>query len=219
MAGKPQTLSQGQKEEVVKILRKQVVTWILVGLALLTSITGLSLWGIKNRLEKKMENLVAKQFEEPRIKSIVGKAAEGKAKELMAEQINPEVERFKDDIASKLAVLQSLVEDTKNLKSKSDENAKLIEGVLASVQRSQVEVDKVKNTITGINSNLVELERGLVEIQYYTYKGRNSFPNPYHDKIMKKLNELLIIAVPNHTERATFIKEIEAYQPNKRREN
>jgi len=38
----------------------------------------------------------------------------------MAEQINPEVKRFKDDIAEQLVQLKSLVEDTNNLKSKSD---------------------------------------------------------------------------------------------------
>ncbi|MBW2168556.1 MAG: hypothetical protein JRG69_04705, partial [Deltaproteobacteria bacterium] len=75
MTGKPQTLSKGQREEVVKILRKQVVTWVLIVIAVLTGVTGLSLWGIKSRLEKKLEVLVAKQFEEPRIKAIVSDVA------------------------------------------------------------------------------------------------------------------------------------------------
>jgi len=64
-----------------------------------------------------MENLIARQFEEPRIKSVVAKVAEEKAEKLLTEQINPEVKRFKDDIASQLIDLKSLVEDTKNLKS------------------------------------------------------------------------------------------------------
>ena len=51
MAGKPQTLSQGQKDEVLSILRKQIIKWMLIGLAVLTSVTGLGLWQIKKRVE------------------------------------------------------------------------------------------------------------------------------------------------------------------------
>ena len=115
MAGKPQTLSKGQEEEVIKILRKQIIAGLIIGLALLTGITGISLWGIKIRLENKMENLVAKQFEEPRIQAVVSNVAERKAERLLSEQINPEVERFKKEIASQLSDLRSLVKDTQEL--------------------------------------------------------------------------------------------------------
>jgi hypothetical protein len=215
MAGKPQTLSKGQEEEVIKILRKQIIAGLIIGLALLTGITGISLWGIKIRLENKMENLVAKQFEEPRIQTVVSNVAERKAERLLSEQINPEVERFKKEIASQLSDLRSLVKDTQELKSQSDANAKQIEAFLFSVRKSQLEVDQIKAAVVGIHSNLIKLERGLVEIQYFSYIGRNKFPNPYHKKIMQTLNELLVIAVPDPGERAMFIKELEGYQPKK----
>jgi len=215
MTGKPQTLSKGQREEVVKILRKQVVTWVLIVIAVLTGVTGLSLWGIKSRLEKKLEVLVAKQFEEPRIKAIVSDVAKNRADSLLVEQVKPEVDRFKNEIASQIEDLKSLASDTQKLKVQSNDNAEKIEAILNSVRQSKKEIENVKSELFGLNSDLAKLERGLVEIQYFTYKGRNSFPNPYHEKIMQKLNELLIIAIPESTERAQFVKEIQSYQPKK----
>jgi hypothetical protein len=213
MTGKPQTLSQGQRDEVVKILRKQIVTWVLIALALLTGVTGLSLWGIKSRLETKLEFLVAAQFEEPRIKAVVTDVAKSRAEFLLTEQVKPDVERFKQQIASQIEDLKSLASDTQKLKVQSNESAEKIEAILNSVRQSKAEIENVKTELFGLNSDLAKLERGLVEIQYFTYKGRNSFPNPYHEKIMQKLNELLLIAIPDPRERAQFVKEIQDYQP------
>ncbi len=213
MAGKPQTLSKGQRDEVVKILRKQVVTWVLIAIAVLTGVTGLSLWGIKSRLEKKLEILVAEQFEEPRIKAVVSDVAKNRAEALLSEQVKPDVERFKKEIASQIEDLKTLAIDTKKLKVQSNENAENIESILNSVRQSKTEIENVKGELFGLNSDLAKLERGLVEIQYFTYKGRNSFPNPYHEKIIQKLNELLIIAIPDPAERDQFAKEIQSYQP------
>jgi len=213
MAGKPQTLSKGQRDEVVKILRKQIVTWVLIALTVITGVTGLSLWGIKSRLEKKLEILVAEQFEEPRIKAVVSDVAKSRTKALLTEQVKPDVERFKKEIASQIEDLKSLAIDTQKLKVQSNENAEKIEDILNSVRQSKKEIENVKIELFGLNSDLAKLERGLVEIQYFTYKGRNIFPNPYHEKIMQKLNELLIIAIPDPAERAQFVKEIQSYQP------
>jgi len=102
MAGKPQTLSKGQRDEVIKILRKQIVTWVLTALTVITGVTGLSVWGIKSRLEKKLEILVAEQFEEPRIKAVVSDVAKSRAKALLTEQVKPDVERFKKEIPSQI---------------------------------------------------------------------------------------------------------------------
>ncbi len=215
MPGRPQNLTKGQKEEVTSILRRQVVKWVLIGFTILAGITGLSLWGIKQRVEKGMEDLVGKQFEEPRIQNVVSNVAETKAKALLIEQINPQVERFKAEVASQLAEMRSLVAKTDTLKSQSDSNAKQIEAILASVRSSQQKIEKVKGAVFGLQSDLIKLERGLVEIQYFTYKGRNIFPNPYHERIIQKLNELLAIAVPDPQERAKFVKEMEEYQPKK----
>src|ERR1035437_8035323 len=119
MANKPQTLSQGQKEEVVKVIRNQVLTWTLTALAILTAITGVGLWQIKGHVETKMEAMVASQFEDPKIHQIVEEAAAKRANQLMREQIQPEVDRFKTEITNRLSELDILVSKTKGLEKQS----------------------------------------------------------------------------------------------------
>lgn len=125
MAGKPQTLSKGQQEEVVRILRAQIVKWILVCIAIFTGIAGMSVWGIKTRVEKKVEILVAKQFEEPRIQETVKAVAADRAGTLMSEQIKPEVEKFKAEVAVQFNELEALGARTRQLESKITETIKL----------------------------------------------------------------------------------------------
>lgn len=107
MAGKPQTLSSGQKKEVVTILRKQVAAGVLVGFAILSGVTGLSLWGIARRVEQNMESLVAEQFKEPQIQTVVRDVAAGQANAMMLEQIQPEVKRFTAEVDEQLGTIQS----------------------------------------------------------------------------------------------------------------
>jgi len=125
MAGKPQTLSSGQQDEVISILRSQILKWTLIAIAIFTGITGLSVWGIKTKVENKVETLVAKQFEEPRIKEIVKGVAANRADTLMSEQIRPEVEKFKIEIATRLNELEALGERIRGLESMVTETAKL----------------------------------------------------------------------------------------------
>ena len=212
MVGKPQTLSEGQKKEVSRFLWNKVLTVSLIVLALLTGITGLSLWGIKCRLEQKLETLVAQQFEEPRIQTVVSNVAETKAVVLLTEQILPEVEKFKREINKQLEEIRSAVATIETLKSRSDSNSEQIEKVLSSARSSQGEIEKFKNTISGLQSDLVKINRGLVEIQYFTLKGSNKIPNPYGERINKVFNEIITIAVPNPQERSKFVQELNTYQ-------
>ena len=113
MPGKPQTLSKGQQEEVIKIFKQKILTWILIALTILTGIAGFSLWDIKNRLELKLEELVAKQFEEPTIQKVVNEAAENKAKDLLTQKITPEIEKFTKNLADQQLKIDKLVSDTR----------------------------------------------------------------------------------------------------------
>ena len=101
MTNKPQKLSKGQQDDVTRILRKKLLAWVLICFAILAGLTGASLLGIMKRTEKKMEALVAKQFEEPRIQAVVSEVAAEMASTLMTEQIMPEVARFKTEVAKK----------------------------------------------------------------------------------------------------------------------
>jgi siderophore synthetase component len=213
MAGKSQTFSKGQREEIISITRQQLLHGTIITLTLLTGITGLSLWGIKKNVEKRLEVLVAAQFDEPKVQQVVEKVASNQAKILLERQVQPEVSKFKSDVSKQLSEVQAIVTEAKELKKTSDDNAAKIAELLTSVQESQRQATQITSTLTGVKSDLVKVERGLVEIQYFTYKGRNQFPNPFHDRIMKQLNELLAIAMPDPAERAQFVRDIEGYTP------
>ncbi|MFH1905360.1 MAG: hypothetical protein ABIK53_07570 [bacterium] len=102
------------------------------------------------------------------------------------------------------------------LRRSIESQAKELSKAVQSVKKSENDIDQVKNSVIGIEGDLVKLERGLVEIQYLTYIGRNVFPNPYHERIMDRLNELLIIAIPDTKQRAIVVKELEEYSRKKR---
>ena len=208
MAGKLQSLSQGQQAEVKKILRKQVLTWTLTGLALLGGIMGLSLWKIKARVEQKMESLVAAQFGEPRIRQIVQDAAATQATNVMLHQIQPEVDRFKAEIAQKLAELEILVAKTKALEQQSQAHEKRMEDVLTTLQRALDESQTTRDKIVGLQSDIVRMQKCAAKIQYYALKGRHVFPNPYQKEMVEALNDMLSIAIPDPAERSKFITEI-----------
>lgn len=86
---------------MVRILRKTLLRYLLVGFAILAGVTGMSLWGIYSKINGNMTNLVAKQFEEPRIQQLTREAASERASILLEQQIQPEVEKFKQDIVEK----------------------------------------------------------------------------------------------------------------------
>ncbi len=93
----------------------------------------------------------------------------------------------------------------------SEKTAKEIEQILTRLKLSEEKIEKVKSNIFGIEGDFAKVKKGLVEIEYLQYAGRNSFPNPYHDRIIAKLNELLVIAIPNEQERNVYVKELSAY--------
>lgn len=216
MAGKPQTLSQGQKDEVVSILRKQVVTGIVIGLAVLTGVTGVGLWQIKSRVEAKMEKLVAKQFEEPRIQAIVREVAADRASTLMTEQITPEVARFKDEVAAQLKELHTIVAKTRELEEESRKHKQAMQAVLGALQQSLKQSQDAHSRLSVVKSEVVEMQKCLATIQYYQLKGHNQFPNPYGQQMLYALNKLVAIAIPDPAERSKFVTELQEPQESKK---
>jgi hypothetical protein len=208
MAGKPQSLSEGQEKAVRFILRKQVAVWTLTGLALLGGITGLSLWQIKERVERKMETLVAKQFEEPRIRTTVQEVARSQATVLMLKEIEPEVATFKEGIAQRLRDLDALVQKTQLLDEQSKEHAKAVGDIVATLQKTLQDSQDMRDKIVGLQSDIVRMQKCTARVQYYIVKGRNSLPNPYGKEMVGALNELLSIALPNPLERTKFIESL-----------
>jgi hypothetical protein len=218
MAKKSKTLTEDQKYEIGQIVRKQVLTGSLVILALLGGITGLSVWGIKTRIENKVEGLVTKQFEEPRIQEIVEKVAANQASILMSEQINPEVVKFKEEISKKLEELYQLVAKTRDLEGQSRKHEESIQKVLLSLKISLDESQESAKQLTRLKSDIIEMQKLVATLQYYQLKGRNTFPNPYGEQSIDALNKLVYIAIPDPTERSKFIAELQQVQePNNKK--
>jgi len=105
------------KNDIVKTLQKKLWGWFLVGLAVLGGVTGLSLWGIKCKTEQIVINRITKQFEEPKIQEILKSVAESKAKEIIENRLNPEIENAKLTVNQKI---NSFEEDLTQFKEKYD---------------------------------------------------------------------------------------------------
>lgn len=113
MAEKSKIFSKKQTEEVISIFRRQLLTWGIAFLAIFTSITGLSLWGIKKQVENIAIQRIANQFEEPQISSLMKQVAEQQSKSILEEEVNPEVTRFKKDVNSSITEFDSYLTELK----------------------------------------------------------------------------------------------------------
>ena len=213
MAGKPQTLSERQKKEVTQIFHKKLIAYVFAFATIFVFITGLSLWGIMKRTEDKMEELVAKQFEEPQIQEVVRQAAAERASGLMTEYITPEVNNFKTEVNNQLEKLYPLVAAIQELKAESQKSEQGIQTVLENLQDS---LEQSRNQLSTVKSDIVEMQKHLATIQYYQIKGANTFPNPYGKEMLDALNKLVTIAIPNPVERNKFITELQGPQEPKK---
>ncbi len=160
------------------------------------------------RAEVAMFNTITRRFEEPRIKQIVQDVAATQATNIMLLQLQPEVTRFKSEIAARLVELQALVAKTKSLEEQSQEHRKAIESVLTSLNQTLHESQATRDKIVGLQSDVVKMQKCASRIQYFTLKGANKFPNPYKTNIVESLNEMLSIAIPDPAERSKFIMEL-----------
>ena len=102
------------------------------------------------------------------------------------------------------------------LKEESEKVIKEIESVKDKALKSELSIEEIKESIFGLQGDLVKVKKGLVEMEYLQYAGRNRFPNPYHDRIIRKLNELVTIAIPDATERNAFIAELQTFTKDRK---
>ena len=150
------------------------------------------------------------------------KNAEVKAFEKVTQDFNiklkQSIEEASEEKERNRKLLTDLSENNKlirELKRKNQEFTESIEKILNDLEKSQIEIDKYKSELTTLRDELVHIKIGIVEINYLQYSGRNLFPNPYHERIMAKLNDLLVIAVPDSSQRAVFVQELQQYTQDK----
>jgi peptidoglycan hydrolase CwlO-like protein len=116
-----------------------------------------------------------------------------------------------EGFAAKANFVKQKMEEVKQDSKAIKELKNNIEVILNELEETQREINRYKDKLITVQGELVDLERGIVEITYLQYAGRNRFPNPYHERILEKLNELLRIGVPDPNQRASFVQELKEY--------
>jgi hypothetical protein len=124
-----QKVHESLRNEVNELIKQQFFKWVKV-ILLFTGggIIGLYFfvfWSVG----KTVNYLVSKQFEEPRIQQITREAASERASMLLERQIQPEVEKFKQDISEKSVKANEKIVSLEDSLSK----ATSIMGKLASI--------------------------------------------------------------------------------------
>lgn len=115
--------NSGNKKEILDALHKRLLGELIIGLALLGGIAGLSLWGIKCRTERIVIDRIAKQFEESKIKALMKEVAENQAKEIIENNLNPAIQEATTTISKKIA---SFDKDLQEFKNKYDSQLKIL---------------------------------------------------------------------------------------------
>lgn len=137
MAGKPQSLSKGQEEEVRKIVRRRLLASGTGILLLLGSCLGISVLGAFVAVKDITEKRIARQFEEPNISALLKSVAEVQAKSIIENQVNDEVTRFKKEIGSQLVDFNKYLDELRTRYEKDYE-----------ILSKEVAVLKQRNDIT-----------------------------------------------------------------------
>lgn len=119
------------------------------------------------------------------------------------------------EIGSLVGRTQSLVEHAQSLVAEASADAKKLDA-LKREMTSQLASSKKSALV--LQRDLSALQIGVIEIAYLQYEGRNIFPNPYHERIVQKINQLLVIAIPDPTERGKLVNELQTYVRSKRQQ-
>lgn len=165
MVGKPQTLSKGQEDHVTRLLRRKLLRWVLVCFAILAGLTGASLWGILKRAETTMENMVAKQFEEPRIRAVVTQVAAERATVLMSSEISPQVAEFKSNVADELREVEALVDKTRALEAEGQQHKASIINIAADLDAISTRTDTAERRLSDVEREIAIADTTLHDLQ------------------------------------------------------
>ena len=106
-------ISQEEKLRIIKGLKRNVLRDVLFLAGALAIITILSLWGIKEGLERKSIKRIDEQFETPEIQELLEDVARTKTKELMQRQIDPELKRLRKELSEKMAQFEKYQSEMK----------------------------------------------------------------------------------------------------------
>jgi hypothetical protein len=102
------------ESKIVQAVYAKLFKHFLLFLALLTGITGLSLWGIKNSLEGIITDRISRQFEEPRIKKSLEDVAKNQANIIITKEVQPSVDKIKVETNQSIEEYHKYIDEFKN---------------------------------------------------------------------------------------------------------
>ena len=118
------TIIKQIRRQIRKGLFKPVITW----LGVLSLVFGVGLWqaylGATKQLQGLLVERISLEFEQPRIRQTIRDVASENTKELLKNEIQPEVVKFKAEIGSDLKKIQTIV---KSAQTQLDDLTSLIE--------------------------------------------------------------------------------------------
>jgi hypothetical protein len=152
MAGKPQKLSEGQIQHAKRITRNQVLTWVLVGLALWTGFTGWSLRNIQIKVTRAMEASVMEQINEPRIHDIITNVVSTEADSLLRKEVNPTVSEFKSNVSSQVDGFRTFVADMQKSVNDAQTRIAAVDSQLSAETSEKARLAQFKATPPQVNA-------------------------------------------------------------------
>lgn len=151
------SLRKSHRDQIESVVNKQLARYAFRFATILVLVVGGSLYSIAIAVHTKMEELVRKQFDEPNIQKVVKAAAIERSDNLMKSQIEPEVARFKAEVAGQLLTLNILVTNAQELAAASALYARNIRDVQNALLHDLSEIDSRLHAATLAQSNLQEV--------------------------------------------------------------
>lgn len=104
----PGRLSPEVEKRMMKGLKKSIFRDLCLFAGILLIIIVMSLWIIKEGMEKTAIHKIEQQFEEPKIQALLQEVARAKAQKMMERQIEPELKRFREALSDRFSELEEL---------------------------------------------------------------------------------------------------------------
>ena len=110
---KNQEFSPTQIKHITRNIRKEFFKTVITWLGVLSLIFGIGFWQAYRGATKQLQGLLLKsisyEFEQPRIRQTIRNVASKNTKEILENEIQPEVVKFKAEIGSDLKKIKSIV--------------------------------------------------------------------------------------------------------------
>jgi hypothetical protein len=121
------------------------------------------------------------------------------------------IKEKKDQVSQDADAVHQTATEIAALKQNVDNQAQEISAILTELKAAKSDTTEVRKNLFGVKGDVLRVERDLLEIEYLSNQGRNIFPNPYNDRIIAKINDILVVAIPDPNERGPFVQELQSY--------